>query len=72
MQLNEIIKTLHAEAMIPKKGQSGKDLGEDQAALARDPILRQLKVAYDDVANEPFPEHLLDLLEKLEKAETRK
>lgn len=48
------------------------DAGDDDlAALVSDPIVSRLKVAYDNVASEPFPQHLLDLLERLEEVETK-
>jgi len=54
-----------------KDNRSFGDAADDSSDLALDPIVRRLKVAYDDVASEPFPEHLLDLLQKLEDAEKK-
>lgn len=37
-----------------------------------DPIMDQLKSMYDDVAQQPLPKELLDLLEKLDEAERKR
>lgn len=43
----------------------------DAATSPADPLMQQLKGMYDGIAEEPFPDHLLDLLKKLEEAEKR-
>lgn len=35
----------------------------------QDPILKRLQQVYNDVADEPLPDRLLDLLSKLDEAE---
>jgi hypothetical protein len=60
--------------MNSDKRQAVNDLEAEaggEADLLGDPLVRRLKAAYDDVANEEFPTHLLDLLEKLEEAEKK-
>lgn len=37
--------------------------------MARDPVIGQLKEMYDNVVEEPLPDDLLHLLDKLDQAE---
>ena len=50
---------------------AGKDR-ENQDASPKDPILDELRNLYDDVAAEPLPDRLLDLLDKLDEAERKR
>lgn len=45
---------------------------EAQGTVDDDPIMRQLRQVYDNVAQEPLPENLLDLLAKLDEAERKR
>ncbi|MEL6766725.1 MAG: NepR family anti-sigma factor [Pseudomonadota bacterium] len=58
--------------MTSKNGTSVPDEGADapeEDALRNDPLLAGVRKLYDDIAAEPLPDHLLDLLDKLDKAE---
>lgn len=45
---------------------------DEQVEAEQDPILRRLRQVYNDVAEEPLPDRLLDLLTKLDEAERRR
>lgn len=45
------------------------EAADEQSVGAQDPIMSQLRTLYDDVASEPLPENLLNLLKQLDEAE---
>lgn len=54
----------------PIKNPEGSANDEAASELdSSDPIMRQLRNIYDDVAAEPLPSEMLDLLAKLDEAE---
>lgn len=60
--------------MSPDKGAGGGRSAAKGEADERDldPVLGQIKRIYDDVAKEPLPDQLVQLLEKLDEAERRR
>lgn len=40
-----------------------------QPNMERDPMIKKLRSMYDEVADEPLPSKLLDLLDQLDRAE---
>lgn len=48
------------------------DRDSESRRPAADPIMQQLKQYYDDVASEPLPDELIELLMKLDDAESRR
>ena len=55
--------------MTRKPEPKGADAPKPESA---DPVMDQLKAMYDEVADEPLPAQLLDLLEKLDEAERKR
>ncbi|MEM8752246.1 MAG: NepR family anti-sigma factor [Pseudomonadota bacterium] len=61
--------------MVDETG--GRSAGDPEAAdddkeleaLADDPLMGRLKTLFDDVADEPLPDDLMNLLNKLDEAE---
>ncbi|MEM7529998.1 MAG: NepR family anti-sigma factor [Pseudomonadota bacterium] len=60
-------KTKGEEVLKTDEQTEAEAPGED--VLRDDPLMAGIRKMYDDVASEPLPDHLLDLLEKLDKAE---
>lgn len=57
----------------PEAGnEAGNEVGNDDVLDANDPLIGQLKSLYDDVAAEPLPDRLMDLLAKLDEAERKR
>lgn len=56
---------------MPEKKVEDEEMTSPQD-LASDPVIGQLKKMYDNVADEPLPEDLLNLLDKLDQAEKRR
>lgn len=48
--------------------------GNDAAkgALETDPIVKELRKLYDGIIDEPVPDHLVDLLRKLDEVERKR
>lgn len=44
----------------------------DKMTAETDPVFRQLRTLYDDVVNEPLPDELMTLLDKLDEAERKR
>jgi len=53
--------------MTQKKNGEGK--ADERSGEEPDPLMAELKQMYDSVAEEPLPQELLTLLDKLDKAE---
>ncbi len=54
-----------------KKGSIHTPPEEGKLSHDDDPVLRNLKAVYDEVAAADLPQHFLDLLNKLDEAEKR-
>ena len=60
-----------AKQLPPRRTRPG-GLTDEPAVGPDDRIFSRLRKLYDDVAAEPLPDHLLDLLKKLDEAERKR
>ncbi|MEM9762228.1 MAG: NepR family anti-sigma factor [Pseudomonadota bacterium] len=63
-----VMKTTNGSKVPDETPAEGADAPEEDT-LRNDPLLVGVRKLYDDIAAEPLPDHLLDLLDKLDKAE---
>ncbi|MEO0959431.1 MAG: NepR family anti-sigma factor [Pseudomonadota bacterium] len=63
-----VMKTINTTDDMTDEAEKEGD-APNEHALRADPLLAGMRKLYDDVASEPLPDHLLDLLDKLDKAE---
>lgn len=61
---------MQAERRDPKpSGREETGPREPDAALENDPVVGELRKLYDGIVDEPIPDHLVDLLRKLDEVE---